>query len=321
MSIFDSYRVATRYRNMRPTRRKTYRQKLRVLNLERRGNAAPWEQHKFYAHGDPLPLHVAGSNKLVAFACHHCGQVHSTKFLGIETARQRALECCRRPARCGCGAYLKTTGMFSCDACYARKEFLTDQKRARKARIIEDDGEPVWSPWGAGEWGDGYSSDLDAHLLSAEDDGLDPPPFVCATRPMVAEVDIEAIYERIAEDQHEDFEPSDLPGYEALCQAIHDFNAQQRVTSFEADWSRIIVVDQARFKAFLETDANGVPDLRYTPTDKLGAPPQTTDAMPDVELFLAGEIPHRAADAPTENRPAPDVASTASDGHPEAQKQ
>jgi len=166
---------------------------------------------------------------------------------------------------------------------------------------VPDDGDPVWCHWSSGSWGDGYSASLADHLehwgeekgpavvwVPPPDDlvlrivaGADrygtfvqaepgattpqPPPFVFCTTPVTPQIDLESIHESLADEMHEDFDANDLPMADELAKAVEAFNEAQKPASFFTDYTRVIVIDQARFDEYLATDWDDLPDIKWNP--------------------------------------------------------
>lgn len=285
-----SYRLTT-YPIRRPSVRKSYRPLLRVLRLEPLPAHRRSYERRVYAHAEPLPLEIAGRRKIVAYACGHCGSVHSLKpglyNSGPDNAWRRALECCRRPRDCAvCGTALDRDASTTCNRCWSIRLHREERARARKAEIVADTGDPVCDPLWQGEWGDGYSPSLADHVAwwddehgtdePAPDDAPEPPAFVYATTPVYGEIDIEQIAEHLTEEMHEDASAWDLYGFDLVEAAVAGFNkAQREPNAWMVDYSRAIVIDPARFAAYLGTDWDGTPDIRWrdprrdTPTRNL----------------------------------------------------
>lgn len=267
--------------------RKTYRRPLRVLADEPMGPHKREHSRRTYGRREPLPLAISSTGAVVAYACGTCGTVHSGKLHGLDHARERAVMCCHHRDRCsGCGAEIDRQ-RSRCNDCWSRDSFKRTQARARAATVIVDNGEPVCCDNSEGEWGDGYSSCLAAHLdwWDAEQGGWantgeaddvwivpPPPPFVFATTPCVVEISQQQIDESMMDDLHEDFDVTDLNGYDELCAAVERFNARQSVASYMVDYSRVIVIDAERFAAYLDEAWDGRPDVRRKSIDPARIP-------------------------------------------------
>lgn len=265
---------------IRKSVRKTLRKPLRVLADEPMAPHKREHQRRVYSHREPLPLLVGNTGKCVAWACGSCGSVQSGKFHGLAHAKEQARQCCLWRDRCrGCGVAIDRQ-QSKCRECWSRDSFERTRDMARKAQIIEDDGESVCCEQSSGEWREGYSSSIEAHLQAWDEQMGEwtnrgphpssrewvcppPPPFVFATTPCTPQVDQQQIDESMAEDLYEDFDVTDLPGHDALCAAIERFNAIQRPASYMVDYTRVIVLDAERFAEYLEETWSGTPDVNY----------------------------------------------------------
>lgn len=282
----------TTYPIRRPSVRKSYRPLLRVLRLEPLPSHRRSYERRVYAHAEPLPLEIVGRRKVVAYACGHCGSVKSLKpglyNSGPDSAWRQALECCRRPNACAsCGTPVDQH-KHTCEQCWQVKRYREDRALARKAKIIGDTREPVCDPLWQGEWGDGYSPTLADHMdwwqdehgtpegEPVPDDAPEPPAFVYATTPVVPTIDIDQICEHLTEEMHEDATVDDLYGFDILAAAIEAFNKAQSGTSWMIDYSRVIVIDPVRFAAYLGTDWDGTPDIRWRERGNVDQPTQSS---------------------------------------------
>ena len=125
---------------------------------------------------DVRELTFKGESDPKLYACGKCGKAYSPKIYACRddmahaAARRAAEECCK-PRFCDCGAELGQ-GWTACSPCRERK-MLT------KATVIERDGYdgPVSADC-SGEWGDGYSSEIEAMIEHCRDAG-EPIPAYC----------------------------------------------------------------------------------------------------------------------------------------------
>lgn len=263
---------------VRKSVRKTYRRPLRVLADEPMGPHKRQHHRRVYSHREPIPLLHGGTGQTVAYACGTCGTVRGGKRHGLAHAKEAAVRCCLWRDRCsGCGREVDRQ-KGKCTECWSRQSFERVRNLARKARIVEDNGEPVCCEQFSGSWGEGYSHDLASHLEAWEEERggwantgeaddvwivPPPPPFVFATTPCVPEVSQEQIDESMLDELHEDFDITDLPGHAELCDAVERFNAAQGPASYMVDYTRVIVLDPVRFAAYLEETWSGTPDVNY----------------------------------------------------------
>lgn len=294
----DSYSI-TRWPITRPSVRHNYKARLKVLKQEPMGEHKRSYERRIYFQCEPLPLKIAGTDKIAAHACGNCGKVYSTKYdtPTKQSAKVRALECCRHPHTCrSCGQQMESQWQ-TCNDCTSRSSYKTNRDRARKAEIVPDTKEPVWCNWSSGEWQEGYSSSLEAHLEAWEEQHADgafdaagnwslteeippPPPFVFCCNPITPQVCQQSIDESLVDELHEDFDVADLDGHDALCDAVEAFNKRQGPTSWTIDYSRVIVIDPVRFEEYLSTGWDGKPDVNYRATASPCRNPLTSIATP-----------------------------------------
>ncbi|RWR30508.1 hypothetical protein D2T29_12620 [Sinirhodobacter populi] len=190
-------------------------------------------------------LTFRGEDTPQLYACDVCGSSFSPKIyacaddLAHATARQAAEECCA-PRHCACGVEIEKY-YTACATCRERN-------RLKAATIVTDYTGPVQSDQVEGsEWGEGYSSSVDA-LRNYCDDPAPAYCWPCKASPL--RLDLDSILESALDDQHEDA-AEQIVGDDELGAAIDKFNAAQTCITYYPDHTRVIVLDQARFDAIL----------------------------------------------------------------------
>ena len=83
---------------------------------------------------------------------------------------------------------------------------------------------------------------------------VEPPAYCWPCKAQKLRIDPEALLERAAEGHHEDAHDQ-IEAADELCSFIEAWNEKQTCTSWYPDYSRVIVLDEARFKALLDGDA------------------------------------------------------------------
>lgn len=184
-----------------------------------------------------------------AFACDTCGRVHTTLIyaarLDISTqAAQRAADECCQPRVCECGEPVERP-WTACAPCRERNKLL----RAMPIDAASYSG-PVHSDDCDGEWGEGYSSDLDALREWCADWEAPVPAYVHPCDEETFALDAGQIIESALDDHHDDGADQvvDEEGLEAF---LKEWNAKQTLRSCFPDTKRVIVLDQERFDALI----------------------------------------------------------------------
>lgn len=193
-------------------------------------------------------LTFQGENDPKLYSCGKCGSVFSPKAyacrddMAHEAARKRADECCAKKF-CACGTELEGS-WTACAPCRQRNMLL-------KAEIVDAQSyDGAVSADVTGDWGEGYSSDIDAMLQSCEDYD-EPVPIYC--HPCTEQhlrLDAYSLLEQATEDMHEDAHDQVVDA-DALVAFLKDWNAKQTCISYYEDRSRVIVLDQERFDALI----------------------------------------------------------------------
>lgn len=156
---------------------------------------------------EPFPLVIQGSDKPVAFACRECGALFTTYTFGTDlgadlAAKHAASMHCYH--HCACGAELRKS-RTKCDACWGQELAEKEKKvfaRARKLTIEEYPDNPVF--WD-GAPGDGLFLSICELLDRCEEEGLELPQYVWATREVPFAMNADWLIERALEEQGEGF--------------------------------------------------------------------------------------------------------------------
>ena len=203
-----------------------------------------------------------GEDATKLYACGECGQCYSPKIYACaddvahETARKAAETCCVPPTCSVCGVEVSRPWTM----CAKHRE-QAKLARAKPVPASEWSG-PVFSDDVSGDWGDGYSSCwpemVEYHYgwgPSEEDlDGAEPPlpPAYCwPCEAQALRLDPDSLLENAVDDMHEDA-GDEIVDADELMRFIEAWNAKQTCKSWYPDYSRVIVLDEKRFKALLE---------------------------------------------------------------------
>lgn len=201
---------------------------------------------------DVRELTFKGESATKLYACGKCGKAYSPKIYACRddkahaAARRAAEECCK-PRFCDCGAELDSRWT----ACRPCREI----KILAKATIIEaaDYSGPVIAEC-AGEWGDGYSSDLAAMIEACHEVG-DPVPAYChpcTYHPL--QIDPASILENATEEMHEGA-ADQIVDADELTDFINAWNEKQTCVTYYEDRSRVIIIDRVAFDDFMSGPA------------------------------------------------------------------
>lgn len=193
-------------------------------------------------------LTFKGEDQTVLYACGECGRLSSPAIYMAKpdvqhaTARRMAEECCA-PRKCECGAEIEKH-WTACSACRERKML-------NKATLIDmatHDG-PV-SAESEGDWGDGYSSSIEAMIEACHEHGEPVPAYCHPCHEQHLRLDPDSLLENAVDGMHEDA-GDQIEAADELSDFIAGWNAKQRCVSYYADRSRVIVIDQKRFDDLL----------------------------------------------------------------------
>lgn len=190
-------------------------------------------------------LTLKGGDQTVLYCCGSCGHLFSPRIYACSdadahaAARRAADECCA-PKYCACGKPIEAP-WTACATCRERH-------RLERAAIVTGYTGPVQSDQVYGsEWGDGYSSSINALLEYCDGD---QPAYCWPCTPIPLRLDVDQILESACDDQHEDAYDQ-IIGMDDLAQAIDVFNERQTCISYYPDHTRVIVLDRERFDALL----------------------------------------------------------------------
>ena len=205
-----------------------------------------------------------GEDATKLYACGECGQCYSPKIYACaddvahETARKAAEKCCVPPTCSVCGVEVSRPWTM----CAKHRE-QAKLARAKPVPASEWSG-PVFSDDVSGDWGDGYSScwqelEQNHYDNAVWDDCVDgqgvvtvPPPAYCwPCEAQALRLDPDSLLENAVGDMNEAAGDEIVDADDLIC-FIEAWNAKQTCKSWYPDYSRVIVLDEARFKALLE---------------------------------------------------------------------
>lgn len=198
---------------------------------------------------DVKELTFKGGGDTVLYACGKCGRLSSPAIYAARpsdshAAARKMAELCCVPRHCDCGVELED-GRTVCAGCRERKKLL---------KAVEIDAQSyqgaVSAPIGEGEWGEGYSSGVDAMLEWCDDYGVDRPAYCFPCTSRVLALNVESIIENAVDDMHEDA-MDEVEAADDLIAFIEQWNKRQHCTTYYEDSSRIIVLDRDRFNALI----------------------------------------------------------------------
>lgn len=179
---------------------------------------------------------------VLGYACGQCGRMYSKDYDGVDVAWQA--EVCCHPNKCvACGKVISQYSRLCVD-CFHVKTL------SRAEIITEPYSGPVYHDKVEGDWGDGYSSNIEEFFASCADEGLEPPPYCYPCTSEHLRLDAYNILAQVLDDHYEDAS-DDVVGYDDLEAFIKQWNARQTVVTYRHDRSRVIVLDQARFEALI----------------------------------------------------------------------
>lgn len=190
-------------------------------------------------------LTFKGGDKVLFYACGSCGKLYSPNIYLCREVEQRAAarraakECCAT-RHCACGVEIEKY-WTACATCRERHML-------ERATVITDYIGPVQSDHvEMSEWGDGYSSNVDAMREYCYGD-LPAYCWPCKASPL--RLDLDSILESACDDQHEGA-ADQIVGVDDLGKAIDAFNDAQTCITYYPDHTRVIVLDQERFDAII----------------------------------------------------------------------
>ena len=213
---------------------------------------------------DVRELTFRGENETRLYACGKCGHCYSPLIYGgrsdvvHQAARDAAERCCVPPTCSVCGIEVQRPWTM----CAKHRE----QAKLRRAVPIpaKDWHDPVFSDEVSGDWGEGYSSDIDALLECAADENVwnamdenkcvpafIPPVYSWPCKSDPLRIDPHSVLEHAVEDHHEDA-CDQIVDYADFVTFVEAWNAKQICKSWYPDYSRVVVLDEARFAKLLE---------------------------------------------------------------------
>lgn len=190
-------------------------------------------------------------NAPALYACGVCGKCYSPKIAGAQSAIDAAERCCN-PKQHVCKV---------CGVEVPRYWTLCDRhaEHARLRKAVQIDAaeycDPVFLDGASGGWGDGFFEGTD-DLRDAWTDNSpqsDLPAFCWTCKVKHLRLDPDSLLEMAADDMHEDAfdEIEDSDGLRAFIEA---WNAKQTCVSWRPDYSRVVVLDRARFEELLNDE-------------------------------------------------------------------
>jgi hypothetical protein len=200
-----------------------------------------------------------GENETKMYACGNCGLAYSPKAYACAEgaahhhARAAAETCCA-PKTCSvCGVAIEKYFTM----CRTHRE----QARLKRAQIVPAAkwSDPVFLDDAEGDWGDGFSTEVAALLAWWEDaypvDDAPPPPAYCwPCKSKTLQLNPDSVLENAVDDMHDDAWDQ-IVAADELAAFIAAWNTKQTCRSWYPDYSRVIVLDEKRFKALLEPSA------------------------------------------------------------------
>mgnify|MGYP000566104967 CR=1 FL=1 len=208
----------------------------------------------------PKELVFRGDSATQLYACAKCGQCYSPKIYAcpepkaLVAAKRAATECCT-PPQCACGAPI-SKGWTACAPC-------REARMLRRAKTYPSTGYigPV-SANCRGEWGDGFSSNLETMIQHCHDYDEPLPAYCHPCHEHRLRLDPEGLLEMATDGMHEDADDQ-IENADELIEFINAWNAKQTCRSYSPDYSRVIVLDQVRFRKLrehgLEDNPEGLP--------------------------------------------------------------
>lgn len=198
-----------------------------------------------------------GEDKTALYACGSCGQCYSPRVYACRedaahiAAREAAEACCVPPTCSVCGVEVARPWTM----CAKHRE----QAMLRRATPVPaaEWTDPVHRDDMTGDWGEGYSSSVH-YLLEWWDfeHGVEigptpaPPAWCWPCKPVDFALDLERILESALDEFHEDA-GDDLVAVDALDAFVEAWNKKQSLRTWYPDHTRVVVLDEARFRALL----------------------------------------------------------------------
>lgn len=202
----------------------------------------------------PEPLEVVlkkHPDKVVAFACPDCGALYSTVIYGggasgLVAARHSAQTHCHHFCECGAPVAVNRT---KCSACWKK---VVDEKEkkvfeaALKVTIEEYEDQPIYwegPPSGSSMTGDGYFLNIEEFLDCCEEEEVDVPPYVWATKPVAFAMNADFLLEDALQEHPEDARDALSADDERELQKLLDeWCAKQEVKTWVPDYKRAVLL-------------------------------------------------------------------------------
>lgn len=190
-------------------------------------------------------------DRTVGYACADCGAMYTTVTFGggpdgLLAAHHAAQAHCHHYCSCGQPVVI---GRTRCDDCWRTVVGDKEQKvfkAAVKVTIEEYDDQPVyWEsiPGGSSMTGDGYYLNIEEFLDRCEEEEMDVPEYIWATKPVSLTLDAEYLLENALTEHAEDTRDSISTDAELELQALLDgWCDKQKVKSWEPDYKKAIVL-------------------------------------------------------------------------------
>lgn len=198
---------------------------------------------------DVRELTFKGESAPQLYACGACGHCYSPKIYAApesegHTAARNAAEYCCKPKYCECGVQVEGPWL-ACPDCRERNML------ARAAVIDAGTYNGPVSAACSGEWGEGYSSCIDAMIETCQDAGEAIPAYCHPCSAQHLRLDPDSLLEIAVDDMHEGAEDQIVDAKE-LVDFITAWNEKQYCVSYFEDRKRVIILDQERVTAILE---------------------------------------------------------------------
>lgn len=200
-----------------------------------------------------------GEDATKLYACGACGQCYSPKVYACadavahETARKAAEKCCVPPTCSVCG--VEVSRPWTMCAKHREQAKLARAKPVPASEwkdivyhpdLLFGMGEPGYS-WSVDDFKDNWAEGF-CHY---EEPQRALPAYCWPCEAQTLRLDPDSLLENAVDDMHEDAS-SEIVGADDLICFIEAWNAKQTCKSWYPDYSRVIVLDEARFKALLE---------------------------------------------------------------------
>ena len=205
-------------------------------------------------------LTFRGEDKAALYACGKCGTCYSPRTYAVggeaahQAARQAAERCCVTPTCSVCGGEVSRPWTM----CPKHRE----QAGLRRANPIPaaDWKDPVHRDDMRGDWGEGYSSSV-SDLLEwwADENWVEVGPVPSAPAycwpcvPTDFRLDVERILEGVLNEFHEGA-ADEIVDADSLYDFVEAWNQKQTLRTWYPDHTRVIVLDEDRFKDLLQGD-------------------------------------------------------------------